>query len=365
MIKRLLAALIGWSALCGAAHGATAWDEWVAAAQREGKVVVIGPPDSEVRTTLPAAFKKRFGITVEYLGGRTNDQVAKLRAERNAGLSSTDVAISGLQTTATIFYPEKMLAPLKPILILPEVLDGSKWKRGSLWFTDPEQQYILRLSNMVQPSFYINTSKVDVVAFHSGRDLLDPKWMGKIAVEDPTVYGSGATLATRIFLAFGEGGLKQLYLDQKPAISRDKRQLTDWLLRGTYPIALNADEDQVEKMRLEGLPILVVYGLPDLSATLSAQYGMVSMFDRAPHPAAAKVFVNWLASKEGMDIWDRARREVPTRNDIDEHSFLPDSKIPQLGVEYLDTYGWEFTVTTVEKARLLAKDLLSRGDGSK
>ncbi|MGE5538199.1 MAG: ABC transporter substrate-binding protein [Gemmatimonas sp.] len=361
MRKLVLAVLICASAVCGGAYGATGWDEVVATAQREGKVVVIGPPDSEVRTALPAAFKKRFGITIDYVGGRTNDQIPKLRAERAAGLYTTDVVISGLQTAATVFYPEKMLAPLKPVLMLPEVVDGTKWKRGSPWFVDPEQQYILRISNLVQPSFYINTDKVDLSAFKSGRDLLDPKWRGKIAVEDPTVFGSGATLATRLFLAFGESGLKTLYVDQKPAISRDKRQLTDWLLRGTYPIVLNADEDQVEKMRSEGMPILVVYGLPDLSATLSAQYGMLSLFDQAPHPAAATVFVNWLASKEGMEIWDRARREVPTRNDIDERDFLPDSKIPQPGVEYLDTYGWEFTVTTVEKARLLAKDILGRG----
>ena len=362
MIKRLALAL---ALTCAAAsqvsaQGATqAWDELVAAAKREGKVVVIGPPDSEVRKTLPPAFKSRFGITVDYIGGRTNEQVAKLRAERSAGLYSTDVAISGLQTTATVFYPEKMLAPIKPALILPEVVDTSKWKRGSLWFADPEQQYILRLSNTVQPSFYINTDKVKLSDFRSGEDLLDPKWKGKIAAQDPTVFGSGATTATRIYTALGPDSLKKLYIDQKPAISRDARQLTDWLLHGVYPIILNADEDQIEQMRLEGMPIMVVYGLPHLSATLSAQYGMVSMFGPAPHPNAAKLFVNWMASKEGMEVWDRARREVPTRNDIDAQSFLPDSKIPQPNVDYFDTYDWEFTVTTIEKVRLLAKDLLS------
>jgi len=362
MIRRLALALALTCAVASHVMAQTmppAWDALVAAAKREGKVVVIGPPDSEVRKNLPSAFKSRFSITVDYIGGRTNEQVAKLRAERTAGLYTTDVVISGLQTTATTFYPEKMLTPLKPALILPEVVDGSKWKRGSPWFLDPEQQYILRLSNTVQPSFYINTSIVKPSDFHSGEDLFDPKWRGKIAAQDPTVTGSGGTTGARIYVAFGEEGLKKLYIDQKPAISRDARQLTDWLLHGTYPIVLNADEDQVEQMRLEGMPIMVVYGLTHLSATLSAQYGTVSLFDSAPHPNTAKVFVNWLASKEGMEIWDRARREVPTRNDIDELSFLPKDKIPQPGIEYFDTYGWEFSTNTAEKARLLAKDLLS------
>jgi iron(III) transport system substrate-binding protein len=362
-MARLLALIM--ALVCGAASQATAqtsqsWDELVAAAKGEGRVVIIGPPDPEVRKEIPAAFKSRFGITVDYLGGRTNEQVSKLRAERTAGLYTTDVVLAGIGTTATTFYPEKMLAPIKPVLILPEVVDGSKWKKGSLWFADPEQQYVLRLSNSIQPSFYINTSGVKPESLRSGRDLLDPKWKGKIGAQDPTTLGSGATTAARIFTAFGKDDLRKLYVDQKPALSRDARELTDWLLRGTYPIVLNADEDQVEQMRAEGMPVMAVYGLPGLPASSSAEFGMVAMFGPAPHPQAAKLFVNWIASKEGMEIWDHARNEVPTRNDIDERSFLSVSKIPQPGVEYFDTYGWEFTVNTREKVRLMMKDMLKR-----
>jgi hypothetical protein len=41
------------------------WDETLAAAKKEGKVVVGGPPDADVRKALPAAFKARFGMTME------------------------------------------------------------------------------------------------------------------------------------------------------------------------------------------------------------------------------------------------------------------------------------------------------------
>ena len=363
-MTKLLALMV--ALMCAAAVPAAAqnapqgWDELVAAAKKEGRVVVIGPPDPDVRKALPVAFKNRFGVTVDYIGGRTNEQVSKIRAERSAGLYTTDVVLAGIGTTATTFYPEKMLAPIKPALILPEVVDGSKWKRGSLWFADPEKQYVLRLSNTLQPSFYINTDGVKPGDFHSGRDLIDPKWKGKIAVQDPTTLGSGATTAARIFTAFGEDFIRKLYVDQKPAISRDARELTDWLLRGTYPIVLNADEDQVEQMRAEGMSVQAVYGLPGLSASSSAEFGMMAMFGPSPHPNAAKLFVNWMASKEGMEIWDRARNEVPARNDIDEKSFLGASKIPQPGVDYFDTYDWEFTVNTRDKVRLMMKDILKR-----
>ena len=352
-----LCGLLSWAATAFAAM--PAWDDLIAAAQKEGRVVVIGPPDPEVRRILPEAFKARFGVTLEFSGGRTSDQAARLRAERGAGRYTVDLAIAGAQSMATIFHREKMLAPLRPALILPEVLDGTKWKKGELWFADPEQQYVLRFTSYVQPSFFINTAAVSRDEFRTGRELLDPKWRGKISAEDPTVPGSGVFTATRIFLAFGEAGVKQLYIDQKPVISREPRQLTDWLLRGTYPIAVSADADQVEQMRREGMPVMTLYGLSDLPATVAAGFGMLALFDQAPHPSAAKLFANWLASKEGAEIWSRARKVASTRNDIDERGFLPADSIPQPGVSYLDTHEWNF-MDTQEKVRLYMKDLLQK-----
>ena len=78
----------------------------------------------------------------------------------------------------------------------------------------------------------------------------------------------------------------------------------------------------------------------------------------APHPNAAKLFVNWIASKEGLEIFARTRGGSPTRNDIDEAKFLPAEVIPKPGVDYFDTYGWEFTVTTKEDVRMKMSKLL-------
>src|ERR1700741_2088432 len=61
------------------------WDATLAAAKKEGKVVVAAPPDAEVRQTLPAAFEARYGIRMEYISGRGADQANKLRRERGAG----------------------------------------------------------------------------------------------------------------------------------------------------------------------------------------------------------------------------------------------------------------------------------------
>jgi iron(III) transport system substrate-binding protein len=333
-----------------------AWNDTLAAARKEGKVVVAGPPDTQVRQLLPAAFKARYGITLEYVSARGTDSAAKLRVERAAGIYSADAVLAGSNTIFTVMFREKMLAPLKPELILPEVTDGSKWKRGSLWFPDPEQRYVLRLFNTVREAFMINTQEVKRQDLRYIRDLLGPKWTGKISSLDPTLAGTGGNQAALLYTLFGEDFIKKLFIDQKPMITRERRQLTDWLLRGTYPISFGPEDGEIERLRAEGLPVMTIYGLEDMPGTISGgdQLGLV---DRAPHPNAARVFVNWMASKEGSEIYGRALKMVPTRNDIDE-SFVPPEVIPQPGAKYFDVYDYDFTVTTKEEARRRVKDIL-------
>lgn len=333
------------------------WDETLAAAKKEGKLVIAGPPSQELRQTMPAAFKARYGIGIDYLGGRSAETAVRMRAERQAGIHSIDAILAGNDSMALIFHREKMIVPLKPALMLPEVLDGSKWKKGKLWFSDPEQQYILRLANSVTTMFHINTNEVKPGDLRSVKDLLNPKWKGRIALQDPTIAGSGSNQAAHLYFQHGEDFVKQLYVDQKPMISRDTRQITDGLARGIYPIALGAEDADVEKLRKEGIPLALLDNLSDLYREVSAGFGQVAMVSDAPHPNAARVFVNWIASKEGSEVYARAMGVVPTRNDIDE-SFLPPQIIPREGVQYFDTFDWDFTVTKKEKARQRMKELL-------
>jgi iron(III) transport system substrate-binding protein len=332
------------------------WDEVLAAARKEGKVVVLGPPTTEMRRDMPAAFKVRYGITMEYLGGRTAEVVARLRAERHAGIYSIDNVLTGMDSMSGVFYKEKMLEPLRPALMLPEVLDGSKWKKGKLWFSDPEDQYILRLANSVSNLFHINTKEVKPDELRSAQDLLNPKWKGRIALEDPTVTGSGSNHAAHLYLQLGGDFIRKLYIDQKPMISRDTRVLTDGLLRGIYPITLGAEDAEVDKMRKEGMPLALLQGFSDLYLETSSGYGQLGILSNAPHPNAAKVFANWMASKEGSELYSRARGASATRNDIDE-SFLPPEVIPRDGVKYFDNHDWEYTVTKKEEARQALKEI--------
>ena len=190
-----------------------------------------------------------------------------------------------------------MLDPVKPILLLPEVLDSSKWKKGGVWYSDPEGIYVPRLLYYVARMFYVNTREAKLEQFKSIKELLNPRWKGKIATMDPTVLGSGLANASQLYL-FGEAFVKRFYVDQKPVISRDQRQLTDWVVRGVYPIVFGARESEGEKFRQEGFPVYSVCSLPDAPGSVSAGFGAVGLMNKAPHPNAAHVFVNWLLSKK-------------------------------------------------------------------
>lgn len=332
------------------------WNETLAAARKEGKVVVAGPPDTEVRQTLPAAFEARFGIKMEYLSARGTDQGIKLRREREAGIYAIDAVLAGIQTTSSVLYGEKMLQPLRRQLILPEVTEGKYWRRGSIWFLDPGEEYVLRLFNTVREAVMINTDQVKKGDLRNFKDLIDPKWRGKIAVLDMTRSGTASNQAAVLEGQFGPDFVDKLLIDQKPAVSTSRRQLTDWTARGTYPISIGAEDGEIERLQAQGLPVDTIYSLDDMPGSLSGG-NVLSMMDKPANPNAARIFVNWMASKEGVEIYGRALKMVPARSDIDAEKFMPAEAIPKQGMNYFDTYDWNFTVTTKGDVRRRMREL--------
>jgi len=337
------------------------WNKTLEAGKKEGRVVVVGPADPVMRKGLAPQFTARFGIPVEFLAGRSADMAAKIRIERHAGIYSIDVFLSTISTMSKILYPERMLDPLKPTLILPEVVDPAKWKMGRPWFVDPEEKYVLRVFRHVTSWLYINTDYVKPAEIRSARDLLNPKWRGKIATDDPAAKtGAGTSVADYFYLLFGPEFVKKLYFDQKPVRSRDKRQLTDWLARGTYPICFACDGGIVKDFQTEGIKILEIFELSDVPGRLSSSGWLLAVANKAPHPNAASVFANWVVSKEGLETYTRGDPSATLRNDVDE-SFLDSRTIPRPGVKYIWDEEWDFVVRGRDEIRERVVKLLKSG----
>jgi ABC-type Fe3+ transport system substrate-binding protein len=331
--------------------------ELVEAARPEGKVVLFGPPGAETRTELPRAFERRYGIQLEYLSGRLGDMASRLLGERAARLYTMDVAVGGAQTQATVMWDGGMHDPIRPILVDPSVTDPTKWATGKLWFLDPQEQYILRISRFVSGLLAVNTEHVALSDIRQARDLLHPRWRGKIITDDPRTAGTGSNNAAMLYAVFGEGFLRQFYVDQKVVFTREERQSADWLARGTYPIQYPANPRYVQPLIEQGFPIEVNQSFEDFPGQLSSGSGVVALINRAPHPNAARLFVNWLASPEGLEVYSRTQRTPSNRVDLDE-SWASVSERPKPGVEYFDTYEWEFTAQTKPKVTRLIEELI-------
>ena len=88
----------------------------------------------------------------------------------------------------TVFHRAKILEPVKPLLLLPEVVDTSGWFEGKHHYDDPENRYIFVFEGTPRSGeITYNTKLVNPSEIKSYWDLLNPKWKGKIVSVDPLV----------------------------------------------------------------------------------------------------------------------------------------------------------------------------------
>ena len=354
--------LVALSAHAGAqsADWQKTWDTTLAAAKKEGKVVIIGSPDPVMRKEIIPKFTERFGIPVEFIAGSSSQLAGRVRTERASGIFAVDVYMSNVGTTINTLYAEKMIDPLKPLLLHPDVTDGRKWKRGKPWFVDKEDQYVLMLFSTVENFIFVNTDYVKPEEIRAANDLLNPKWLGKISTEDPREGGgSGIASAIHFYTQLGPEFTKKLYVDQKPAMNRDRRQITDWLARGTYPICLTCRADDALMLQKEGFKLVGIYEFSDMMNRVKVSPFVLTVANKAPHPNAATVFINWMASKEAMEIYSRDNGVATLRNDVDE-SFLDPRTVPRPDVKYVDDTDADWVASGRIEAGNKVRELLKR-----
>jgi iron(III) transport system substrate-binding protein len=358
--RQVLLTAAAFAALGGHAAAQTAdpaaLEALIKAAKQEGNVVLDGPPQDEVREAVTTAFKAKYGITVSYISSGSSRSAARVRAERAAGRYLLDVFISGPDTPLFSFRPAGWLDPIAPALVDPEVTDNSKWFNNQLLFVDPDR-YLLRMLRFVTPTIAINTKVVQRGEITTWKDIIDPKWRGKIIAKDPSVHGAGASVTSYLYIALGPEFVKSLYVDQKPTISRDSRQAGQSLAVGTNAIWVGPDNPEVVRFRGLGYPIEWVTP-SDAPGIVSGGWGVLGLINKAPNPNAAKLLVNWLMSRDGMTTFARASKAMSLRTDIDQ-PWVEDYQKPQPGKEYMDTYDYRFVFEQRDTAFENVKKLLN------
>jgi iron(III) transport system substrate-binding protein len=279
------------------------WEKTVEAAKKEGQVSVYGSDTFEL--FLKSAFQKRYPeIKINFVGGRAPVVGPKLITERRAGKYLADVILTGPGTPYRILYKNKALDPIGAALILPEVLDESKWWQGRHHYVDAENEYIFVYEATVQSGdIAYNTQLVKPEELKSYWDLLEPKWRGKIVAMDPKVSGA-VSRGIRFFYfqtELGPNFIARLFGETDMTLARDFTQMLDWLAAGKFSLGIFVGSTETAKAVSQGLPIREFSpGQFKEGAAVSPFNGTVSLINRAPHPNAAKVLINWLLSKEGQ-----------------------------------------------------------------
>jgi iron(III) transport system substrate-binding protein len=331
----------GHSSAAELSSGGDEWERTVKAAEQEGQVTVykIGP-DGEWN-----AFQKRFPkIKVVLVANRASELLQRIMAERRAGKYLADVVRLGGGTTNTLLKAQA-LDPLPPNFILPEVKDTSKWFEGKHSYNDAENRFVFIYAAFPFRLLGYNTKLVDPKSLTSFWDLLDPKWKGKITAKDPAVAGGASPL---LFLYYnpqlGPEYLRKLITSGGLTLMRDETLQTDWIGTGKYPIAITAKATDVDEAKKQGLPVDVLdpHHLSKDGVGMEAGGTMISLVNRAPHPNAAKVLINWFLSREGQIAMQKGSPNDQGANSLREDipkDDLPAWSLRQKGVRYFRLWG--------------------------
>jgi ABC-type Fe3+ transport system substrate-binding protein len=301
------------------------WDALVAAAKQEGRVTVVGPVGDIYRLPLTTFSQAYPEITVEFEGINGSVFTPQVAAERAAGKYLHDLIIGSpplydLKASGT-------LDPLKPVFMLPDVVDSSKWLNGvERRFTDIGGTHVFAYSASLAGVVYVNRDFVPDKDLSTFDQLLDARWRGKIAWIDPTSPSGGQSAAGHLALVRGEEFLTKL-LKQDVVLTKDLRQAAEWVVRGTYPIVLGANPPYFKPFQDQGLGKNIKALATESEDGVRAALRMVGIINKAPHPNAAKLYINWLLSKDAQLTLAKSTTENSARLDVKtDEEITPDPK---------------------------------------
>lgn len=319
-MRKFLAALIAFAfALPAAAQDWKAeWDKTVAAANKEGKVVVVMSPTPGRRNYLLTQWKADFpGIELS-LSIMPGPFVQQVVTERNAGSFLWDVWHSG-PNSGHVAISAGLIDELPPEFILPEIKDEKVWGGWDNAFYDKDKKRILGLYNDLQTPYYnakaISPDHIKQVGL---KVLLEPQLKGKIVWFDPRYAGPGAPFMVLIGHVLGEDALWKIIKEQDPIFVPNLNESAQAMVRNKAVFAIGGQRKQNLQAYTEAG---IAVDMRDLGNTPETAYlgtdgGGLGVFTKRPHPNAARVFVNWIMTKKVLEGISRADKYDARRSDI-------------------------------------------------
>jgi len=275
------------------------WEKTLEAAKKEGQLTVYTDPEHEIMFD---GFKKKHPeIKLLFVGSESVDLGPRLLTELRAKKYIADLYKGGLTTQVRLLYKSGVLTPIKPVLILPEVVDESKWYKGKHIYGDPEGKYVFVFEMSVRDSgiaYNVNLLNPNEIA--SYWDLLNPKWKGKMVGLDPKARGPVSNNLRYFYYnpSLGPDFVNRLFSETGMTLARDDRQMMNWLASGKFVFYLSPRGTDIAKA--QGLPVDWLPRPRKEMPGIDLGQSTFSLLKTAPHPNAAKVALNWFFSREGQ-----------------------------------------------------------------
>jgi iron(III) transport system substrate-binding protein len=256
------------------------------AAKTEGKLVIYGVGPPELFNPVKEAFNKDFpGISLEGVDQRGRETREKILAEQQSRNYVVDVAISGPDTQASLI--EAKVTEDFPSQFVDKVVPELRPQYAS---SNPRSVNIYTIA--------VNTNLVSAGQEpKSWNDVLDPKWQGKLAMDDPRGSGPGGTILSGVEQVLGQEWSAKL-APQKVFFATQAGPLWAGVARGEYAIFLSGQHTDVIVQKQQGAPVKQVRPAEGVGLTPIAQ----SLIKGAPHPNAGKLWIDWSLSEKGQQV---------------------------------------------------------------
>ena len=255
----------------------------VEAAKKDGKVIVYGAQVPQAMKPLHAAFEKKYGIQVDYWRGSSTKVSERALTEWRAGKPGFDI-VEGNRGVQLIMRDDGLFQ--KYIPPSSEKFPAKfKEKDGMItpWRVLPIS--ILYNTEMVKPAELPKTFD----------DLLNPKWSGKITMPDPTRHTTTAQFLWNLREIKGDKWLDLVkgLANQKPLLVESLAPVTTTIIKGEAPVGIT----YIKYVKQYKGPIGYV-----LMDKYLSDPNYMSLGAKAPHPNAAKLYLEFVTSAEGQKL---------------------------------------------------------------
>lgn len=342
----------------GPAAGASAPTPWgpmtqiEAAARKEGRLVVYSAPghiSQDAQHMISQLFKDKYGIAIDWTTMSARDIAPRVIAEQRTKQYVVDIAMSGIEGNYT---------EMKPRGYVVTILAPSTLERG-LWRLDPATAFPkdrdwLFINMPVRPSFFINTNMLRPGEEPKGyKDLLEPKWKGKIVLQIPWTGGTGSGWFRATYRTLGLDYMKALA--KQVVLFPNVNDSVDPVVRGQHPISIAASPERARRVTQEGAPVRYLY--PKEGGHLSVQG--IEMIANAPHSNAAMLFLHWFYTKEGQNIYAPKTLAISVRKDVPQDYIPADERYIE-GQSFMMPTSEDFTVEKNREISKIAEEIFKR-----